>query len=224
MAGKKLTWDATGLHLYETGVDRGVLYPQVAGAYPLGVAWNGITAFTESPAGADAQDKYADNIKYLTLRAAETFGATLEAYTYPDEFMECDGSAELVPGAKIGQQKRKPFGLSYRTMLGNDTDNESYGYLIHLVYGCTASPSEKAYASVNDSPDTVAFSWSISTTPVTVTVAGKDYKPTATLVINSTKATPAGLKALEDALYGSDTSDARLPLPEEVMTLLNKAA
>ena len=192
----KLVWDKIGEHIYETGVDRGVLYPQENGKYPNGVAWNGLTGVTESPSGADATDMYADNQKYLSLRAAETFGATIEAYTYPDEFAECDGSAALADGVKIGQQTRKAFGFSYRTLIGNDTEGTDKGYIIHLVYGATASPSSKTRSSVNESPEAVTFSWEISTTPVNVT----GFKPTATIEIDSTKISAKALKAIEAKL------------------------
>lgn len=219
----KLTWDDTGKRLYETGVDRGVLYTLGASTntYDSGVAWNGLTGVTESPSGAEATDLYADNIKYLSLRSAETFGATIEAYTYPDEFAECDGSAELVEGVVIGQQTRKSFGLCYRTVLGNDVNQNDHGYKLHLIYGCTASPSEKGYATINDSPEAITFSWEITTTPVNVT----GFKPTACITIDSTKADAECLAALEDVLYGSDTGGSggtapRLPLPDEVKTLM----
>lgn len=219
----KLTWDDTGKRLYETGVDRGVLYTLGASSntYDSGVAWNGLTGVTESPSGAEATDLYADNIKYLSMRSAETFGATIEAYTYPDEFAECDGSAELATGVVIGQQTRKTFGLCYRTVLGNDVNLNDHGYKLHLIYGCTASPSEKGYATINDSPEAITFSWEITTTPVNVT----GFKPTACITIDSTKADPECLAALEDALYGSDTGGSggtapRLPLPDEVKTLM----
>lgn len=224
----KLVWDAAGAHLYETGVDQGVLYPQASnGSYPEGVAWNGLTAITESPSGAEATDLYADNIKYLSLRSAETFGATIEAYTYPDEFGQCDGTASPVDGVKIGQQNRKAFGLCYRTVIGNDTDLNDHGYKLHLIYGATAAPSEKAYNTINDSPDAITFSWEISTVPVNVT----NYKPTACLTIDSTKFTEsdarAKLTALENKLFGTDTSGQTegtapyLPLPDEVIGTLN---
>lgn len=224
----KLVWDAAGQHLYETGIDQGVLYVQnSSGAYPEGVAWNGLTAVTENPSGAEATDLYADNIKYLTLRSAETFGATIEAYTYPDEFAQCDGSAEPVSGVKLGQQNRKAFGLCYRTVLGNDTDLNNHGYLLHLVYGATANPSEKAYQTINDSPEAITFSWEISTVPVNVT----GFKPTASIVIDSTKFTEtaarAKLDALEAKLFGTDASGgsegttAYLPLPDEVIDTLD---
>jgi len=213
----RLTWDGAGQKLYETGVRQGVLYiPTSAGVYSSGYAWNGLTGVTESPSGAEATDLYADDVKYLSMRSAETFGGTIEAYTYPDEFAVCDGTAEIATGATIGQQSRSPFGLSYRTILGNDALGEDYGYKLHLVYGCTASPSEKAYATVNDSPEAITFSWEFSTTPVNVT----GFKPTALVVVDSTKATPTGLAALEAALYGDTTNEARLPLPDEVATLL----
>lgn len=207
----KLEWDKTGERIFETGLDRGVLYPQVSGAYPKGVAWNGLTGVTENPSGADATDLYADNQKYLSLRAAETFGATVEAYTYPDEFAECDGSAELATGIKVGQQTRKTFGLCYRTKLGNDTDLEDHGYILHLVYGCTASPSSKTRETINESPNAVTFSWEVSTTPVNV----EGFKPTATIEIDSTKITEKALKAIEDKLYGG-TGEPTLPLPDEI--------
>lgn len=222
----KLVWDKTGERLYETGVDRGVLYPIASGAYSKGVAWNGLTGVTESPSGAEATALYADNIKYLNLLSTEEFGATIEAYTYPDEFAECDGSASLTTGVSIGQQPRKVFGFSYRTVLGSDSEGSAHGYKIHLIYGATAAPSEKAYATVNDSPEAITFSWEVSTTPVNVT----GFKPTASIVIDSTKCDAAKLKAFEGILYGTDAAtgggtgvDARLPLPDEVKTLLAAA-
>lgn len=214
-----LTWDETGKRLYETGVRKGVLYVQDNnGTYPKGVAWNGLTAVTESPSGAESNPLYADDIKYLDLRSAEEFGATIEAYTYPDEFAECDGTAELAEGVMIGQQARKSFGLSYRTVLGNDIVNDAYGYKLHLIYGATASPSEKGYQTVNDSPEAISFSWELTTTPVNVT----GMKPTAIITIDSTKADPTKLAALEAILYGSGENEARLPLPDEVKTLMTK--
>lgn len=214
-----LTWDETGKRLYETGVRKGVLYVQDNnGTYPKGVAWNGLTAVTESPSGAESNPLYADDIKYLDLRSAEEFGATIEAYTYPDEFAECDGTAELAEGVMIGQQARKSFGLSYRTVLGNDIVNDAYGYKLHLIYGATASPSEKGYQTVNDSPEAISFSWELTTTPVNVT----GMKPTAIITIDSTKADPTKLAALEAILYGSGETEARLPLPDEVKTLMTK--
>ena len=211
----KIEWDKTGERLYETGVKNGVLYVQVDGAYPKGVAWNGLTAVTESPSGAEATPLYADDIKYLNLLSAEEFGATIEAYTYPDEFAECDGSASLATGVMIGQQVRKTFGLCYRTTIGNDTDGNDHGYKLHIIYGALAAPSEKAYATINDSPEAITFSWEITTTPVNVTGA----KPTASITIDSTKATPEKLTALEKILYGDAEVEARLPLPDEIKTL-----
>lgn len=213
----KLVWDQTGERRYETGVKQGVLYPQsTGGSYPKGVAWNGLTAVTESPSGAEATPLYADDIKYLSLMSVEEFGATIEAYTYPDEFAECDGSATIADGVTISQQKRKAFGLCYRTVLGNDIDNNDYGYKLHLIYGAVAAPSEKAYATINDSPEAIIFSWEITTTPVEV--AG--FKPTASVTIDSTKVDPAKLKSLEDILYGSKSEEARLPLPSEIATII----
>lgn len=210
-----LVWDQSSERLYETGVDRGVLYPVTNNAYGTGVAWNGLTAVNESPSGAEPSDIYADNIKYLTLRSAETFGATIEAYTYPDEFAECDGSATVATGVTIGQQTRKSFGLCYRTLVGNDTDGQDHGYKLHLIYGCTASPSEKSYQTVNDSPEAITFSWEVSTTPVNV----KDHKPTAQLIVDSTKVDKAKLDTLEAQLYGGESSDPKLPTPAEVIAI-----
>ena len=226
----RLVWDQTGEKLYETGVDRGVLYLlDNTGKYSKGVAWNGLTAVTESPSGAEATAIYADNIKYLNLVSAEEFGCTIEAYTYPDEFAECDGSANLVDGGGvvIGQQNRKIFGLCYRTLVGNDVNANDHGYKLHLIYGCQASPSEKAYATVNDSPEAITFSWEISTTPVNVT----DFKPTACITIDSTKCDATCLTALEEILYGKDAGAEgtpaavapRLPLPDEVKTVMTPA-
>ena len=222
----KIVWDQTGDRLYETGVKNGVLYIQNSdGTYPKGVAWNGLTSITESPSGAEATALYADDMKYLNLISAEEFGATVEAYTYPDEFAECDGSASLATGVTVGQQSRKTFALCYRTVLGNDTDNDAHGYKLHIIYGATAAPSEKAYSTVNDSPEAITFSWELKTTPVNV--AG--FKPTACITIDSTKADPAKLTALEEILYGKDGTgdggltgavDPRLPLPDEIKTLM----
>lgn len=215
-----ITWDETGKRFYETGVKKGVLYPQDdSGTYPKGVPWNGLTAVNESPSGAEATPLYADDIKYLNLISTEEFGASVEAYTYPDEFAECDGSAELTPGVTIGQQKRRAFGLSYVTTLGNDVAGNGYGYKLHLIYGALAAPSEKAYATINDSPEAITFSWELSTTPVNVT----GYKPTASLTIDSTKVNAEKLKALEDILYGTAEAEARLPLPDEIATLMKTA-
>lgn len=216
----KLEWDKTGERYYETGVKYGVLYVQVDGEYPQGVAWNGLTAVTESPSGAEATPMYADDIKYLNLMSNEEFGYSIEAYTYPEEFEECDGSAEIATGVKIGQQPRKAFGLCYRTTLGNDTEFNDHGYKLHLVYNSLAAPSEKAYATINDSPEAITFSWECTTTPVNVT----GHKPTASIVIDSTKADKTKLEALEAILYGSETEEPRLPLPDEIMELMKKAA
>lgn len=220
----KLVWDADSKRLYETGVSKGVYYQRSdTGAYPKGVAWNGLTGVTETPSGAEPTDLYADNMKYLTMRSAEDLGATLTAYTYPDEFGQSDGSAQVVAGMTIGQQSRKSFGLSYQTMVGNDIDGNDHGYKIHLLYGATASPSERAYSTVNDSPEAIEFSWELTTTPVAVT----DYKPTSLVTIDSTQFTSdeakARLAALEEVLYGSEDEDPRLPLPDEVKTILSAA-
>lgn len=215
----KIVWDNTGERLYETGVKYGVLYVQEGGAYPKGVAWNGLTAVTESPSGAEATPLYADDIKYLNLFSAEEFGATIEAYTYPDEFAACDGSAALAAGVYIGQQDRKTFGMCYRTTLGNDTEGANHGYKLHLIYGAMASPSEKAYATINDSPEAITFSWEVTTTPVNVT----GYKPTASLTIDSTKVDAAKLAELEAILYGSESEEARLPMPDEIATMMATA-
>ena len=220
----KLVWDASGAHFYETGVKNCVLYTATTGqnadAYGKGTAWNGITSISESPSGAEATALWADDIKYLNLYSAEEFGATIEAYTYPDEFAACDGSAELTPGAYVGQQNRATFGLSYVTTLGNDTQGNDLGYKIHLIYGCKASPSEKSYSTINDSPEAITFSWEITTVPVNV---GTGFKPTSYIVIDSTKATSSGLTALTNELWGTDGQNGkspRLPLPAEVKTLL----
>ena len=212
----KLVWDTTGERYYETGVKKGVLYVQTSGAYPNGVAWNGLTAVTESPSGAEATALYADDIKYLNLMSNEEFGATIEAYTYPDEFAACDGSAALVDGVMIGQQKRSAFGLCYRTAIGNDTDGSDYGYKLHLVYGCQAAPSEKGYATINDSPEAITFSWEVTTTPVEVT----GHKPTSCITIDSTKVEPGKLAALEKVLYGDTDIEPRLPLPDEITSIM----
>jgi len=213
----RLVWDSTGEHVYETGVRNGVLYVQNSnGTYGNGVAWNGITAVTESPSGAEATAIYADDIKYLNLYSAEEFGATIEAYTYPDAFAECDGSASPVAGMSIGQQTRKSFGFCYRTAVGNDVAAEDYGYKLHILYGCRVSPSEKAYQTINDSPEAITFSWEVTTTPVAVS----GFKPTACVVIDSTKFTTetakAKLTALEQKLYGSENSEPTLPLPDTI--------
>lgn len=213
----KLVWDESGKRLYETGVRNGVLYVQGEnGEYQNGVAWNGLTAVTESPSGAEPTALYADDIKYLELFSAEEFGATIEAYTYPEEFEACDGSASLVEGVSIGQQDRKAFGLCYRTVVGNDVKGNEHGYKLHLVYGAKAKPSEKAYATVNDSPEAVTFSWEVTTTPVNV--AG--FKPTASVTIDSTKIQPEKLKLIEDKLYGTASEEAKLPLPDEIAQIV----
>lgn len=210
-----LVWDQVGERLYETGVDHGVLYmPDETGVYTSGVAWNGLTSVSETPSGAEANAQYADNIKYLNLISAEEFGATLEAFTYPDEFAEFDGLVVPSPGVVIGQQPRKMFGLSYRTRVGNDVAGDEHGYKLHLVYGCIASPSEKAYNTINDSPEAITFSWELSTTPVPVT----GHKPTSLIVVDSTTVDPAALSDLEDQLYGT-TLTATLPMPDEVITI-----
>ena len=214
----KLTWDNIGERLFETGVKQGVLYPiQSDGKYTKGVAWNGLTAVTESPSGAEATPLYADDIKYLNLLSNEDFGATIEEYTNYDEFAECDGSAELATGVMIGQQKRKVFGLCYRTTIGNDVDGNDHGYKLHLIYGCLAAPSEKAYSTINDSPEAITFSWEVTTTPVNV----EGFKPTSQITIDSTKADPTKLAALEAVLYGGAETEAKLPLPDEVATLMS---
>lgn len=213
----KLVWDQTGERKYETGVKMGVLYPlSDVGAYDKGVAWNGLTAVTESPSGAESNPLYADDIKYLDLRSVEEFGGTIEAYMFPDEFAECDGSASLADGVSIGQQKRKTFGLCYRTVLGNDILGDDYGYKLHIVYGAVVAPSERAYSTINDSPEPITMSWEFSTTPVAV----EGFKPTAHLEIDSTKANPEKLAALEAILYGANETEARLPLPNEIATLM----
>src|SRR5690606_35511732 len=217
----QLTWDKSGERYYETGVDRGVLYiPNSQGNYVNGYAWNGLTAVTESPSGAESNPQYADNIKYLNLISTEEFGGTIEAFTYPDEFGQSDGTAAPTPGVLVGQQSRKLFSLSYRTKLGNDLDGQDYGYKLHLVFGALAAPSETAYATVNDSPEAITFSCEFTTTPVEVgQIAGVDYKPTATLVIDSTKVDADALSTLEEFLYGTEGSDPRLPDPEEVIAI-----
>lgn len=226
----KLVWDKTGERLYETGIEKGVLYPFKEGAYSGGVVWNGLTSVSESPSGGEPTALYADDIKYLELMSTEEFGATIEAYMYPDEFMPCDGSAEISKGVVIGQQKRSTFGLSYVTRIGNDTDGSDYGYKIHLIYGAKAKPSEKAYESINDSPDATTLSWEISTTPVEVSAKG--FKPTASVTIDSTKVKADELAALEAILYGTDAgssgtpaaTEPRLPLPDELATIFKSQA
>ena len=213
---KKITWDEVGERLYETGVKNVVLYPIADGGnYNNGVAWNGITAVNEKPSGADTTDLYANDALYATLQAAEKYGCTIEAFTYPDEFEECDGTKEIAPGITIGQQERKTFGLSYRTAVGNDVKGIEFGYKLHLVYGCKATPSEKSHGTINESPEAGTFSWEVNSIPVNV----EGYKPTSTLTIDSTKVTPEKLAKLEKILYGSDEADARLPLPAEVANI-----
>lgn len=218
-----LTWDGIGERYYETGTKMGVIYPEASdGTYPAGYAWNGLTAVTESPSGADANPLYADDIKYLNLRGTEEFGATIEAYSYPDEFAECDGTAVPTTGVYIGQQVRKPFGFSFRSVVGNDTEMNDYGYKLHLIYHATASPSERSYSTVNDSPEAITFSWELTTTPIAVT----GYKPISNIIIDSTKVDAVKLAALEQILYGTPASGsteavaARLPLPDEVISTL----
>ena len=216
----KIVWDEIGSRYFETGVKKGVLYPMANGTYGRGVAWNGLTAVNENPSGAEATALYADNIKYLNLLSNEDFKATVEAYTYPDEFAACDGSAEIAAGVRIGQQKRTGFGLSYVTLLGNDTDGSDYGYKIHLVYGAMAAPTDRSYSTVNESPEAITLSWEISTTPVEV----PGFKPTATITIDSTKVKASELSALEDILYGTASEQPRLPLPAELMTIFSSSA
>ena len=211
----KLIWDAVGERFYETGVKKGVLYVFDQGAYTKGVAWNGLTAVTESPSGAEATPLYADDIKYLNLMSNEEFGGTIEAYTYPDEFKACNGEAELAVGVNIGQQTRKAFGFCYRTILGNDESENDYGYKLHLVYGAKAAVSEKAYATVNESPEPITFSWEFTTTPVEV----DGHKPTSIVTIDSTKVDKSKLEALEAKLYGSESEEPTLPLPSEIVTM-----
>ena len=217
----KLSWDNVGERLYETGIDRGVLYTvQEDNTYAKGEAWNGLSNITESPSGAEASPIYADNIKYLNLMSAEEFGITIEAYMYPDGFAECNGEKVAAPGVYLGQQNRKTFGLCYRSLIGNDLLGTDYGYKLHLVYGCNAAPSERAYSTVNDSPEAAAMSWEVKTTPVNV----EGFKPTACITINSTEVDADKLATLEAILYGSESEEARLPMPDEIVTLLGKAA
>lgn len=212
----KLNWDVQGERYYETGVSKGVLYPFKEGKYSKGVAWNGLTAVTESPSGAEPTPLYADNIKYLNLLSNEEFAATVEAYTYPDEFAECDGSAEIAVGVSAGQQERIPFGMSYVTKIGNDTDGQDHGYKIHLIYGALAAPTQKSYATVNDNPEAITFSWELSTTPVEV----PNLKPTACITIDSTKVEAGKLKKIEDKLYGTESEEATLPTPTVLAALI----
>lgn len=226
MASKKIVWDQVGERLYETGVSKGVLYPMKNGAYSVGVPWNGLTAVNETPSGAEPTALYADDIKYLNIMSTEEYAATIEAYMYPNEFEECDGSKSIAPGVVIGQQNRTAFGLSYVTKIGNDTDGSDHGYKIHLVYGCLASPSEKGHSTVNESLEAMTLSWSISTTPVEVPIVvdgKKTFKPTSTVVIDSTKVKAEELTELEGILYGSESADPKLPLPEELATIFTSA-
>lgn len=215
----RIQWDKSGEHIYETGVNHGVLYLPTNGVYSKGVAWNGLSSVDEKPSGAEASAQYADNIKYLNLISAEQFAATIQAFTYPDEFAECDGSREIAKGVSVGQQEHKVFGLSYSSLIGNDLEGTSYGYKIHLIYGALAAPSEKSHSTVNESPEAISFSWELSTTPVEV----PGMKNSATLTIDSTKTDPAKLKALEDILYGTETVDPRLPLPAEIVAIVGAA-
>lgn len=216
----KLIWDQIGQKRYETGVDHGVLYVMSDGKYGTGVAWNGLISVTESPSGAEASPIFADNIQYLNLVSAEEFGASIEAYTCPPEFYACDGSAEIADGVTIGQQTRKTFGMAYRTLIGNDTEGTNLGYKIHLIYGCLAAPSEKSYTTVNDSPEAMTLSWEVNTTPVTV----NGFKPTASVIIDSTKVPAEKLALLEAKLFGSDDAEPTLPLPDEIVSIVGKAA
>ena len=219
----KLVWDALGERYYETGVSKGVLYVvDDAGAYGDGVSWSGLTNVTQTPSGAEATALYADNIKYLNLMSEEDFSAKIEAYYYPDEFEECDGSKELVPGVSAGQQPRKSFGFSYQTIIGNDTKRNAYGYKIHLIYGCTAKPSERSNATVNESPEAVTLSWELSTVAAEIAMDG--FKPSAKITIDSTKVDPAKLKKLEDLLYGTAAAEASLPTPDAVAALIGTPA
>lgn len=216
----KLNWDLSGERLYETGVSQGVLYPQVNGKYPKGVAWNGLSSVTESPSGAEPTPIWADNMKYLNLMSVEEFGASVEAYMYPEEFEPCQGNVVVVDGVTIGQQEHQPFGMSYKTIVGNDTAGNKYGYKLHLIYGAVAAPAEKNHSTVNDSPEPMTMSWDLSTTAVAV----PGYDPTSSLTIDSTKVDAAVLKAVEDALYGTETEEAHLPLPDELFALMTAAA
>ena len=217
----KLVWDKTGERRYETGVDHGVLFPKdETGAYSAGVVWNGLTAVNESPSGAESNPLYADNVKYLNLVSAEDFGASIEAYTYPDEFAPCMGCAEPAAGVTIGQQTHREFGFSYRTLIGNDVEGNDHGYKLHLVYNASAAPSEKSYATVNESPEAITFSWEITTTPVAIT----GYKPAAHIEIDSRKVDATALKQLEDMLYGTESEESKLPSPDEVIALFKTAA
>ena len=213
----KLVWDQTGERTYENGIEQAALYPMSNSVYGAGVAWNGFTGFTQSPSGAETTAIYANDSKYGELLSNEEFGGTITAYTYPDEFAECDGSAEIAPGVLIGQQERKTFGLVYKTLIGNDTEGTAHGYKLHIVYGCKAKPSEKAYKTINDSPEAMEMSWEVTTTPVPVT----GHKPTSHLEINSTTVQADKLKKLEESLYGNESGEAKLLLPDEVLAMMN---
>lgn len=215
----RVVWNEIGKRYYETGVDQGMLYPQVSGAYPKGVVWNGLISISEKPSGAEATPLYAGNIKYANLLSKEEFAATVEAFTYPDEFAECDGSAEVVPGVKLGQQSRKEFGMCYRTIVGNDTEKNKHGYLLHIIYGAYAAPSEKAYGTINETPEAITFSWELSTTPVSVT----DNEPTAIVTIDSRSVDAEKLKKLEDELYGTTDKEPHLPLPDEIVAIIGSS-
>ncbi len=213
----RLIWDEVGQRFFETGVKNGVLYVQDNdGSYKNGVVWNGLTAVTESPSGAEETPLYADDVKYLTLRSAEEFGATVEAYTYPEEFEQCDGSAAIADGVTIGQQARRAFGLCYRTSVGNDIQGQNFSYKLHLIYGCTVAPSEKSYSTINDNPEAITFSWELSTVPVPV----DGFSPTASLVIDASKVDEGKMQLLEDALFGDESNEAKLLLPNEIMEML----
>lgn len=225
---KPLSWDATGERIYETGVDHVALYPQTSTGYGNGVAWNGVTSITEKPSGAEANPVYADNIKYLNLVSAEDYGATIEAYTYPDEFAACNGAVSVVNGVRVGQQNRQHFGLAYRTLIGNDSLGTELGYKLHIVWNCQAAPSEQQYQTVNESPEPMTMSWEVTTTPVALTAKDpttqKTLKPTAQITIDSTKADKTKLAALEAKLFGSTTANATLPSPDEVLTMMGASA
>lgn len=221
----KLIWDAIGTKTYETGVDHGVLYPQKDGKFPKGVAWNGLTSVSENPSGAEDNALYADNMKYLNLKSAEEYGVTIECYTYPDEWSECNGELSISEGVTFGQQRRNTFGLSYRTKVGNDTKLDDYGYKIHLVYNCSASPSDKSYETINDSPDAITFSYEVTTTPIAMDMKAADgtsIRPVSSIVLDSTKMSPESLAAIEEILYGSESEDARLPMPEEIIAMFSQ--
>lgn len=215
----RLQWDTEGQRFYETGVSNGVLFVKKSGTYQKGVAWNGLISVSESPSGAETTALYADNIKYLSLMSTEEFGATIEAYTYPEEFMTCDGSASIATGVFAGQQTRDAFGLVYKTLLGNDSDGVDHGYKLHIIYNCLAAPTEKGYQTVNDSPEAITFSWEVTTTPVEI----PGFKPSATIIIDSTKVAAGKMKAIEDLIFGADAKESSLPTPAEIITLMGTA-